>query len=401
VQALRERLGEWAQEAVDANGRWLQPVLRNRAFEDHLVKENGFFKPSGSCESTFAWAHLLYALDIRPGRGVLAWRVPTDGINPADFGQISLDIDGQALCHIVNLYREYTSSAPNELSRASPGSVCRLPFGTLSIHKDESKFIVSFQSGTPEELCAPRVPFSCSVQRYPVKHLRFEQEVVVAKYYNAIHHGVSDTRAVLPNPTCSLIERTRGLADSVRFLGQGRWDNPYLLTLSWLEEASRIKRRVSTNGGEDSSLIDDIITALAKMPDVVKRLREVCSWDSGNWEYWVKDILKEKFMFTKDQFHLVWTRGLKSKSLTGVAVERIIREELPAVLVQVLAQFKTEPAGTWRHILSEMASDAVALLDIPTKWVSRPGVVLELTQESEMWTADCQIRGQFSVRNSW
>jgi hypothetical protein len=224
---------------------------------------------------------------------------------------------------------------------------------------------------------------------------------VVAKYYNAIHHGVSDTRAVLPNPTCSLIERTRGLADSVRFLGQGRWDNPYLLTLSWLEEASRIKRRVSTNGGEDSSLIDDIITTLAKMPDVVKRLREVCSWDSGNWEYWVKDILKEKFMFTKDQFHLVWTRGLKSKSLTGVEVERIIREELPAVLVQVLAQFKTEPAGTWRHILSEMASDAVALLDIPTKWVSRPGVVLELTQESEMWTADCQIRGQFSVRNSW
>lgn len=393
MQALRERLGEWAQEAVDANGRWLRPVLRNRAFEDHLVKENGFFKPSGSCESTFAWAHLLYALDIRPGRGVLAWRVPTDGINPADSGQISLDIDGQALCHIVNLYREYSSSAPNELSRASPGSVCRLPFGTLSIHKDESKFIVSFQSGTPEELCAPRVPFTCSVWRHPAKHLRFEQEVVVARYYNAIHHGVSDTRAVLPKPTCSLIERTRGLVDSVRFLDQGEWDNPYLLTLSWLEEASRIKRRVSTNGGEDSSLIDDITTALAKMPDVMKRLGDVSS-GRGGWKYRVEDVLKEMFMFTKDQFYLVWTRGFsRSDSLTGIVVGLIIEKELPAVLVQVLAEFKTTPAGTWRHILSEMVSDAVALLDIPTEWVDRPGIVLELTPESEMWTADCQIRG--------
>ena len=394
MQALRERLGEWAQEAFDANGRLLQPVLRNTAFEDHLVKENGFFKPSGSCESTFAWAHLLYALDIRPGRGVLGWRVPTDGIDPADYGQISLEIGGQTLCHIVNLYREYTSSAPNELSRASPGSVCRLPFGTLSIHKDESKFIVSFQSGTPEELCAPRVPFSCSVWRHPAKHLRFEQEVVVARYFNAIDHGVSDTRAVLPNSTCSLIERTRGLVDSVRFLGQGGWDNPYVLTLSWLEEASRIKRRASTNGGEDSSLIDDIITALAKMPDVVKQLRNVTS-GKASWKYCVKDVLKEKFMFTKDQFHLVWIgRGpLGSKSLTGIGVGHIIWKEFPAVLLQVLAQFKTEPAGTWRHILSEMVSDAAALLDIPTKWVNRPGIVLELTRESEMWTADCRIRG--------
>jgi hypothetical protein len=394
VQALREKLGEWAKEAVDANGRWLQPVLRNRAFEDHLVKENGFFKPSGSCESTFAWAHLLYALDIRPGRGVLAWRVPTDGIDPADSGQIPLDIDGQALCHIVNLYREYTSSAPNELSRASSGSVCRLPFGTLSTHKDESKFIVSFQSGTPEELCAPRVPFSCSVWLHPAEHLRFEQEVVVARYYNAIHHGVSDTRAVLPNPTCSLIERTRGLVQSVRFLGQGGWDNPYLLTLSWLKEASRIKRRVSTNGGEDSSLIDDIITALAKMPDVVKRLGDISS-SEDEWKYLVKDVLKKKFMFTKDQFHLIWIgrRPPPSNSLTELVVRSIIGKELPAVLVQVLTQFKTTPAGTWRHILSEMVSDAVALLDIPAKWVNRPGIVLELTPESEMWTADCQIRG--------
>jgi hypothetical protein len=138
------------------------------------------------------------------------------------------------------------------------------------------------------------------------------------------------------------------------------------------------------------------------MPDFVKRLENLF-WKQGGWKHSVEDVLKEKFMFTKDQFHLVWAGRTAPRSIspTESRVRAAIRDELPAVLVQVLAQFKTTPAGTWRHILSEMVSDAVALLDIPAEWVERPGIVLELTPESEMWTADCQIRGQFSVRNSW
>jgi hypothetical protein len=353
-----------------------------------LVEENGHFKPSGSCESTFGWALLLFALDIRPGRGILAWRVPTDGADPAESGQISLDIDGQAFCHIVNLYREYTESAPDELSRESEKAVCRMPFGTLSILREEdSKFNVSFQSGTPEELAAPRVPFSYHVWFLPGDRLKFEKEVVVARYYNAIHHGVSDTKAVLPDPegpTGSLIERTRGLVQSIGLL-RGT-PGPFLLTASWLEEASRIKRRVSTDGGEDGSLIDAITTALSKMPDVVKRLEYIAG---DNWKEWVESALKKDVHVYNRSIPLVWTGRRVSSSLKANAVRAIVRQLLPTVL----AQFASTPAGIWRHTLSEMVRDVATLLNTSDRWVNDLGIVLELTPESQMWMADFQIRG--------
>ncbi|KAK4220931.1 hypothetical protein QBC38DRAFT_462031 [Podospora fimiseda] len=75
AQTLRERLGEWATEAVDSRGRWQHPVLRGDAFEKHLIDKDGVLKPSGELISSFAWAQLLFALDIRPGGKILEWRL--------------------------------------------------------------------------------------------------------------------------------------------------------------------------------------------------------------------------------------------------------------------------------------------------------------------------------------
>jgi hypothetical protein len=72
VQALRDKLGEWADEAVDKQGRWLRPLLAAKLLEEHIISKDGRFTPSGVCQSSLGWTQLLYALDIRPGRGILA-----------------------------------------------------------------------------------------------------------------------------------------------------------------------------------------------------------------------------------------------------------------------------------------------------------------------------------------
>jgi hypothetical protein len=258
---FKQKLGEWAGEAIDDKGRWLQPVLRSEAFEAHLVRENGYFQPTGSCESSFAWAQLLFALNIRPKSGVLAWRLPPKAINPVLSNDIALEVDGDGtyfrstnhvflvldlerlpyrspadiripkivICHIINLYRLYSVAAPRDFSPKRPDFVflnnrasvprecsyrCRFLFGHLFLDQSGDKSIATFEPGTNNELSSQKVPF-CSdesaVQGPPLfgysrigrdmKHLNFERETLVITYFNAIRHRISDmTNGVLPDP---------------------------------------------------------------------------------------------------------------------------------------------------------------------------------------------------------
>lgn len=202
AQALKQKLGEWADEAVDNKGRWLQPVLRSRAFEDHLVRENGYFQPTGRCESSFAWAQLLFALNIRPKGGVVTWKLPPGEVDPAVSSDISLEVDGDVICHIINLYRLYNDAAPNDFLHLARLKSCRFPFGRLSLHQVNDNFIATFKPGTNQDLSSKRVPFSYSCPELKGTYLPFDKETLVAKYYNAVHHQISDTAAIgdLPDP---------------------------------------------------------------------------------------------------------------------------------------------------------------------------------------------------------
>jgi hypothetical protein len=222
IQSLREKFGEWASEAQDANHRWLRPVLRTKAFEDHLVNTNGYMQPSGKCTSSFAWAHLLYALDIKPGAGVLEWRLPTDGVDPIESGRMSLDIDGAVLCHIINLYRIYHEAAPRGFTKGDSDASFEFPFGKLSVRKEDSgkrEFCVQFFPGTAQELSSIRQPFVFPLQ-FRQRHAIFGKETVVTQYFNAIHYGNSDTAALLLSPTEPLQKRTRSLLSALQKLNE-------------------------------------------------------------------------------------------------------------------------------------------------------------------------------------
>ncbi|KAJ5546023.1 hypothetical protein N7494_003608 [Penicillium frequentans] len=407
TQAFKEKLGEWADEAVDRKGRCLQPVLRSRAFEDHLVRENGYFQPTGQCDSSFAWAQLLYALNIRPGGGVIAWRLPPKGINPAVAGDVALEVDGAAMCHIINIFRLYKKSAPEDFNR------CSFPFGRLSIDQNGAKFTATFEPGTQDDLREQRVPFSYRCWAIPGSYLLIDKEVVVANYFNAIHYDISDAAEIggLPNPNQPMKDRASFLLRALELLRSGgldhaftrcpricteAWHKPRLITRKWMEEMSRIKRRVTTNGGEDMSLIEYIVSSLADRPNFVAEVNHSCSIflrSAGEQERWkplVRSWLDERCMSSQSGFSSYWTQSSPSTGLMEQILNRLMLKELPSVLENL----KMQPEGSWLKELSTMVSDLIDLLTAGDDLINAPLLVLGLGADHSLWQGTCEVRGQ-------
>ena len=388
AQGLRDSLGEWAAEAVDAQGRWLRPILRTAAFEAHMVEENGHFKPSGSCTSRFGWAHLLHALGIRPSCGVLAWRLPTDGNNAVDSGQISMDIDGQVLCHIINLYRVYHRDSNTELwllEKPEWGlpAVCRTPFGKMSLHEEDARYVAVFEHGTPEEVEARRVPFSYRTYTTGDRFLEFDEKLVIAAYFNALYYGISDASIMIPDSASPLRDRARALVHAINSICDRSWTNPFLVTGMWIEEASRIKRRVTSNGGNDTSIVDDVVAAVMSdlYPSVVGDDQRKISAD------WSRCFEDRYCMLTGRQYGFMWDAPRPS----WTPRDEWTTERLEAALVFVLEQYNKSPIGSWQRSVAELGEDALPVFKTRAILVDKPGVAIEFTPASPLWNADCRV----------
>lgn len=406
TQAFKEKLGEWADEAVDRKGRWLQPVLRSRAFEDHLVRENGYFQPTGQCDSSFAWAQLLYALNIRPGGGVIAWRLPPKVINPAVAEDVVLEVDGAAMCHIINIFRLYETSAPEDYSR------CSFPFGRLLIDQNGAKFTATFEPGTQDDLREKRVPFSYRAWGIPGSYLLIDKEVVVANYFNAIHYHISDAAGIggLPNPNQPMKDRATFLLRALKLLKSSvldhtctrcpsicteAWRRPRLITRTWMEDMSRIKRRVTTNGGDDRSLIEYIVSTLADRPNnhacsIFFRLTESQEPVDSRWKPLVRHWLEKRCMFSQSGYSSYWTRFNHSPEWMDEVLSELMLKELPSVLENL----EMQPEGSWLKELSTMVSDLINLFEAGDELKNAPLIVLELGAEHSLWQGTCEVRGQ-------
>lgn len=188
AQSIREQLGEWTSEAFDSNGRLQTPVLKSREFESHINKTNACMNPSGHT-AMYGWAHLLYALAIRPGMGVLTWKPRESGSGLEDV-RIHVDTDGQTLCHIINLYEIYDGLGRCPSDCATTPDNYNLSFGTIQSSITGGKLSFQFHSGTMDQLEAYKVPFP-RPDRYD-SALPVGSEVVMA-YLNALYFGASTT----------------------------------------------------------------------------------------------------------------------------------------------------------------------------------------------------------------
>lgn len=242
ARKLLQDLGEWAREAYPKkNKRWHRPVLRGTQFIEHLKKTNGYCEPEGQCTATFAWAQLLFALNIRPGAGVVSWEQQPYDFNPVTATTLTLEMEGPVLWHILNLYRLYNKSDPRD---SDPSSQYDLSFGALFISQETRTrpFLVTFMAG---ELKSTKEPFRYKPRDCPPifgeaeGYLPFDRQNVVDLYRNALDTGISDSTLKLPSPqteygdSTPLDERIKELVRVLKALRTERTpltSQPYLVT---------------------------------------------------------------------------------------------------------------------------------------------------------------------------
>ncbi|OAQ63060.1 PFS domain-containing protein [Pochonia chlamydosporia 170] len=446
----RAKLGEWAAEAMDSHGRWLQPILGTNALEEHLLREEGRPKPSRLCESSLAWAQLLYALNVRPGMGVLAWKLPPKEIDPS-VEAVRLQVDGPAMCHIVNLFRIYREPSPMDFSPGgSIGSqyltwaetTCDFPFGTIRVDlqamhpelPDKVK-TVAFEPGSLQDLEQQRLPFSH--KSYPCgyylqeTHLKFKSSTLMPKYFDAVYSQgfVADTASIgpLPGPGSPLLERAQYYLQSTKLLQphlkcspqctkdcvaildrhkctrrcKGRcspehtrlWSRPRLVTHGWLRGIERIKRRVTTNGGDDDALLSFFISSLEERPQFVQDVKQIFhkfGMFSNNWKSEIRCVLEQRLMFTNQQIEIIWGLEVPSPQMLMEDLDLITCEQLPGMLVDLAANRD----GGWLHRLSSLTDELDAMMRNSDTFSGVPVIVLELGPSHTFWKDTFEIKGE-------
>lgn len=382
IKSLNDKIGEWAKEAKDGDGRWQQPILTRDALKAHLILSKGRPNPTGKCEASFDWAKLLYALNIRPGDGTLEWGLPSNDNDPATTGTISLDIEGEALCDIINLYKQYLASSIGRINEH------RLWFGILELN-DEETHSFSFASSSSKALTEPHPPFKHRFQdegRLREGFIKFPEATVMETYLDALNDGGSDQTILLENGKKPLQDRARSLLGAWKLLEEGDWEKPYLITPTWIREASSIKRRVTTDGGQDNLLVDQICKCISDLPEVVSDLKMRVRKES--WEESLRDTVKALCMFDADSFDFGWNIDALNRS-----EKNQIKGLVKAQLLMAVEQLSKQPEVSWTQNLLKVLTveEIVAILNLPHEVFQKPVIVLK--QIPMEWTFMAKIRG--------
>ncbi|KAI6367405.1 hypothetical protein MCOR25_004942 [Pyricularia grisea] len=429
ASAYRANLGEWADEAIDRDNQWLQPVLRLKPFEDHLFGCHGRPVPTGECRSRLAWAQLLYALDIRPGAKVLEWRLPPKAIDPSETGSIALIVDGSVMCHIINLYRLYKNPVPVEFTPMKPmqgePSGCNFSFGRLTVQRlGADRFTASFDPGSRGDLAAKRVPFSHIASYLPGTHLKFERNTLMFKYFDCVLRQVPAVEGAsmspLPPPNAPPQTRVEYYNHSIKMLR-----NPHQcsdkcvmecfrsssshscgdgcrMMGSWIAGIERIKRRVTTNGGGDHGLLDFIVDTLEKRPQFVseltKKMRDL-KYSAGGDEITedmraknVSEILKERCMFAKDRLVIYWHPNGESKKDPRYYIgKHQIIKELPAVLEELTRE---RQVGWLAQVATIDPAVFLEMFKQEEEFRNLSVLVLELGSEHDLWKGEWEVKGE-------
>jgi hypothetical protein len=173
-----------------------------------MLEADGKFKPKGSSSAQAGWAKLVHGLGICPESKLVTWKSPPSSVSQSPSSDMKLEIDGECLCHIVNLFatRRRRTAEKFTLAIERQGSVS-IQFARLKWNLGDETRIVWFTLGHDEDIAAERKPFDEVGMRMA------EGTVVVKHYFNAVNyqHGCSDIDYSLPTTTTTLSERIQAL----------------------------------------------------------------------------------------------------------------------------------------------------------------------------------------------
>lgn len=334
AQAQRSYLGPWTELAYYDGKSTKLPVLNTKKFQDYMVETDGRFRPEKSCTAHAEWAQFVNALGIRPNlepeQNVLSWKSPPPKSDRPTSHDQSLEIDGEVLCHIVNLFNEeqLTLGRPKPIVPVGEQDSVRTTFARIAWDSAGDPTSARFQLEEDETISADRLPFG-SVGRL------MREGDLIGNYFKCLYwtdDGCSDSRFSWPDPQKPLYERIQDLhlnllmiqensqrnlynnyLSSMRYARQyrdgtsnrtfeeylekeeferfsyvegakrlaqlysqrQRWDVgqqvPVLITSKWLGHANRIWRRATSQTGSDRRFLDDILSTLDTSPELQRR----------------------------------------------------------------------------------------------------------------------------------
>lgn len=400
TKKLKQSLGAWQGEALDTNGQSRIPVLGHDEFEAHLVATDGNIeyhkstkieedrraslgekfrsywassqqlpRPSLSPELPNAgaacWSYFLYALGIHPGMDIVYWRPAMDGYINTQNGGVEMEIDGSALCHIINLYstrldRNKYGRRRVEIPNIGEKKQCKFPFGELAWDTVNGETHAHFRPGLEKELAGTKIPFGSAGQK-------LEPGTMIASYLTALDIGVLDASFQLLDPTAPISDRINRFS---KFFKTWR-DKPLIISRDWFEEAARIKRRVLAEGGSNRSFYEDIEKAIYQD-------EKAEAW-ARHKSYLKREIRDRFFLDEDDRFRFYLESG--SRPSANPAEEWVI--ELPR---RVLESYKDHPLGSWKRTLYETRAEVLEVLEVcPDVYIEKWMLLLDFTRSSEFW----------------
>jgi hypothetical protein len=374
-QYIKSQLGQWTSRLYDGENCYA-PLLRIEEFWAHLEAYDARFEPSGTFAAQAPWAHLLHGLGINP-EGKVVFRKPLG----SKATSVRMDVDGEVLCHIFNLFGDYkipfqcfhTPSPEGDLG------ICPTPLGVIRWNADPNMANPPFTPGSVEERDNKRSPFG-SIGRLIAKDL-------VATYKEAPDNGVSDPRLAWPDD--AEISLPRWIEKLVEHMHKVKgWREPLLLTHKWLEDARRIRCRTTVNNGSEKSFLKDCLRAVDEIPELQQRNTSTITgsisrsaiiiaqlandlagfgWesqevkdDSDSLE--VKSMVENGFWFKDkgDRYHYRLNHG--RQPFVSHDYNDHIRSWAARAVQQTLESYSRESLGTWKHDLFLAREDVIAVI---------------------------------------
>jgi hypothetical protein len=158
--------------------------------------------------------------------------------------------------------------------------------------ENDAKHIYAFTGRSDTDFSSKKLPFQYSMQDLGglrEDHVRVDTGFLDIQYQYAINIGISELKAELvkskPGEKAKpLQERGDSLVQAMRLIAKLDWKKPYIMSPEWAEDASRIKRWMTS--GKEEVLVRHVTDCLSKKPDVVEKLKAPL----GKPELWQDEV---------------------------------------------------------------------------------------------------------------
>lgn len=157
-------LGEWHDFLYDSKADvYYTPGLHSGSFWHYLVYSRGILRPEMKCEATADWAKLLYSLGISPRKTIVSRTLRTPLTIENHKADITLELDGKVICHIINLYGKPAPTRTVTVEGLRRNAEWLTILGAFGLVQDAPKtqiLGVTYRPASEEALRAIKEPFS-------------------------------------------------------------------------------------------------------------------------------------------------------------------------------------------------------------------------------------------------